>query len=86
MQYKLQVQNQDIFHRQSNLVNSRLSVVGLQVLLYLRLARSKPAKTAVATWQDLFKMENKTNTKAYLANTTVATKQASFFISLFKDK
>ena len=46
---RIEVQHQESYHQQSNLVNSLLSVVGLQVLLYLRLARSKPAKTAVAT-------------------------------------
>ena len=32
------------------LVNSLLSVVGLHVLLYLRVARSNPASTAAPTW------------------------------------
>ena len=31
-------------------MNSLLSVVGLQVLLYLRVARSSPASTAAPTW------------------------------------
>ena len=63
VQYEYRHQDKKNYHQHDNLVNSRLSVVGLQVFLYLRLARSKPAKTAVATWQDLFKMEKKTNTK-----------------------
>ena len=79
---RIEVQHQESYHQQSNLVNSRLSVVGLQVLLYLRLARSKPAKTAVATWQDLFQMEKKSNTKEqpgqhYCCN------EAGFFFHFF---
>ena len=82
VQYQYRHQDRKNYHQHDNLVNSRLSVVGLQVFLYLRLARSKPAKTAVATWQDLFKMETKTNTKGQPGQ-HYCCKEAGFFFHFF---